>query len=255
MFFILSKTISYLAMPMVMITLFLLLGMFLRSARWKKRCFRIGLFLTLFFSNEFIANEMMKLWEEPATAFRSINRTYAWGVVLTGVAKADIEPDDRIYFGQGADRVIHTVQLYKLGIIKKILVSGGSGRLINVNEQEAERLARVFRLLGIPDNDLLLESGSRNTHESAAAVVKMLDPITRPDECLLITSAFHIPRARACFKKEGWKLDTFSVDFYTHKRSFAFDVLFIPKLEAIGIWHHLIKETIGYASYKVMGYI
>lgn len=62
-------------------------------------------------------------------------------------------------------------------------------------------------------------------------------------------------RARACFAKQSWNMDVFSADFLTHKRTYSFDVLFIPKVDAVIIWHHLIKENVGYLSYKIAGYI
>ncbi len=48
------------------------------------------------------------------------------GIVLTGATIPNRLPNDRIYFARGADRVTHTVQLYKLGLLKKILISGGN---------------------------------------------------------------------------------------------------------------------------------
>jgi len=255
MFFFLSKTLNYLMMPLVIISLFLLASAIIRSKKWKRLCFVTGLSLLLFFSNEFIANEIMRLWEVPATPFTDIKKDYQWGILLSGVAKAGLEPNDRVYFQRGADRVTHTVQLYKLGLIKKVLVSGGSGRLLDIGEREANDLSDAMVLMGVNPDDIVVESESRNTHESAEAVKKLLEGSARPEECLLITSGYHIRRSLGCFKKVGWQLDPFSTDFLTHPRIFTFDVLFIPKIEALTIWHHLIKETIGYLSYVVAGFI
>ena len=184
-----------------------------------------------------------------------MNKSYEWGIVLSGVAKAQMEPDDRVYFSRGADRVVHAVQLYKKGLIKKILVSGGSGRLLDIGEREANDLGSAFELMGVDPADILVESNSRNTHESAVAVQQLLVGQSTPDNCLLITSGFHMRRSRASFEKAGWSVDTFSADFLSHPRTFTFDVLFIPRIDALTIWHHLIKETVGYLSYKVAGYI
>jgi uncharacterized SAM-binding protein YcdF (DUF218 family) len=255
MFFFLSKTLSYLTMPMVIIVACLVLSAIIRKPTWKKWLFRTGLGLLLFCSNGFIANEAIGAWETPGTPFNEIHKTYEWGILLTGVAKPETEPRDRVHFNRAVDRATHTVQLYKLGLIKKVLVSGGSGRLIDIGEHEADELAEALIMMGIPKEDIVTENKSRNTHDSAVEVKKILNGITTPDQCVLITSAFHMPRSLACFSKVGWKMDTFSAHIIYSKRSFSFDTLFIPNAEAIDLWRILIKEWVGIAAYKVAGYI
>ncbi len=242
-------------MPLVIITLCLVVSALLKRSKWKKRLFVIGLSLLILWSNEFIANEVMSLWEIPATPFNQIEKTYTWGILLSGVAKGGMEPKDRVYFQRGADRVTHTLQLYKLGYIKKILISGGSGRLLDIGEREANNLAEAMILMGVNPEDMVIENNSRNTHESAVAVKNILEGNVLPKDCILITSGYHMRRSLGCFAKEGWKLDTFSADFLTHPRIYTFDILIIPRIEALIIWHHLIKEIVGYLSYKAVGYI
>ena len=255
MFFLLSKTLNYLTMPLVVVCILLLLSGMLRSGIWKKRLFRLGLGLLLLWSNDFASNEFMKLWEIPATPYHQLSKTYEWAIVLTGVTKGEMDPNDRVYFQRGADRVVHTVQLYKKGLVKKVLVSGGSGRLIDIGEREANDLAQAMVLMGVNQDDIRIEADSRNTHESAVAASNLLKATSTPQDCLLVTSAFHMRRAAACFKQQGWEVDTFSTDFLTHRRTFTLDVLLIPKIDALVAWHHLLKETTGYLVYLVAGYI
>ena len=255
MFFVLSKTLSYLTQPIIIIIALLLASWIVRNVQWKKWLFRSGIILLLFFSNEFIANEMMMMWEVKPTAFRDIHKTYSWGIILTGVTKSDFDPADRVYFQKGADRVTHSVQLYKLGIVKKLLVSGGSGLMSTRRRQEADEMADALLLMGVPKEDILIENKSRNTHESAEEVKKILEKITTPDSCLLITSGYHIRRSKACFSKVGWGTDTFSTDFTTHRRVLTLDVLLVPKLDAIGMWSTAIREWVGFIAYWVVGYI
>ena len=245
MFFILSKTLNYLMMPLVIVTLLFVVSAIWQKAKWKKRLFRMGLVLLILFSNEFIANELMRAWEIPATPFADVKKTYTWGILLSGVTKGGMEPDDRVYFHRGADRVTHTLQLYKMGLISKILVSGGSGRLLDIGECEANDLSDVLIMMGVKSEDIVVESNSRNTHESGVEIRKILETRTTAGECILITSAFHMRRSLGVLANSGWKVDAFSTDFLTHPRVYTFDVLFIPKLEALSIWHHLIKETVG----------
>jgi uncharacterized SAM-binding protein YcdF (DUF218 family) len=255
MFFFLSKTLSYFIRPLSAICISFLSSLFVRNPKWKRRFLYAGLILLFFFSNEFIANEVMRTWEVKVTAFNALNRKYEYGILLCGVAKSETGPKDRVYIGSAADRVNHTLQLYKLGFIRKILISGGSGRLIDIGEKEAQELGSLLQLMGVPETDILLENGSRNTHESAVEVKKILESLTTPDQCLLVTSANHMRRSIACFSKVGWVVEPFSTDFLSHDRKFTLDVLLVPKLEAIVVWQVLIKEWAGYCAYWVVGYL
>ena len=180
---------------------------------------------------------------------------YEYGVLLSGAAKSEVGPKDRVYIGGAADRINHTLQLYKMGYIQKILISGGSGRLIDIGEHEADELSILLQLMGVPKGDVLVENFSRNTHESALEVKRMLEGKVTPSQCILITSANHMPRSLACFSKVGWPITPFSTDFLSHQRRYTFDVFLIPKIEAFSMWHTLIREFTGCAAYWVVGYI
>jgi len=255
MFFFLSKILAYLIMPLLIICGFLVASALVKTPSRKKRLFYIGLSLLLFASNDFIVNEVVLLWEVPITPMQDIKKIYTWGIVLTGVTKFDSGPRDRVFFNRGADRVTHAVQLYKMGKIKKILVTGGSGRLDTPERKEADEVAEALLLMGVPAEDIVKEAISRNTHESAVEVKKILQGNATPAECLLITSAYHMRRSRACYAKVGWSMDGFSVDFISHRRRFSVDALLFPKVEAISNWQTLLKEWAGMITYKLAGYI
>ncbi len=252
MFFVLSKILNYLAQPLMIVALVFASSFFIK--RWRRLLRVAALALMYFFCNDFIANEVMTAWEIEATPWVDMQKNYEWGVVLTGVTRLDTEPRDRVHFTRGADRVVHTVQLYRKGIIKNILISGGSGRLVRHPVREADELYHVFLMLGVDSAHLRVENESRNTAESAQAVPRVL-PGVAPKDCLLITSAFHMRRSLACFAKQGWKVDAFSTDKRTHPRMFKIDILFIPSYEAIGMWQSLLKEWTGMLAYTFAGYI
>ncbi|MFN3840865.1 MAG: YdcF family protein [Cyclobacteriaceae bacterium] len=254
MFFVLSKTLGYLVMPLVLTCLIFLISAFIKTTHWRKRLFWLAFGLLYFFSNEFIANEIMQRWEVPPTPYTKIAGSYAFGVILTGVTSNDAELTDRVFFQHGADRVIHAVDLYKRGIIRKIIVSGGTGRLLTASRKEADDIARALVLMGVPADSLIIENESRNTYESAVNV-KQVPALNTQDDILLITSGFHMRRSVACFRKAGIRVAPFSTDFYTHPRYYTLDVLFIPKVDALLIWSKLFKEWTGFLAYWLAGYL
>ncbi len=255
MFFFLSKILAYLIMPILIICCLLVAAAVVKKQRLRKKLFYAGLTLLLFCSNDFVVNEVMMLWEVPITPFNTMKKNYEWAILLTGVTKYDDGMLlDRVFFSRGADRVTHTVQLYKLRKVKKILVSGGTGNLAMRDRKEADEIEEALLLMGVPQEDIVKETNSRNTHESSVEVKKILTGNTSPDSCLLVTSAYHMRRSAACFAKVGWRVDCFSVDFLSHHRRYTPDTLFIPKIEAIMNWQILIKEWVGMISYELAGY-
>lgn len=255
MFFFLSKALGYLITPLVMISLLLIATVFVRSKKWKRITLIGALALTLFFSNGFIANEVVNLWELPTKPFTEV-KSYEAAILLTGVAvNRPTYPQDRVYFFIGADRVTHTLQLYKLGLAKKIIISGGKTKLKVDGLPESTRLKSVLVLMGVPDSVIFTDTKSDNTFENAVESKRILDSLKISyNKCLLVTSAFHMRRAVACFKKAGAEMDYFTCDFRGQPRKISFDMLFVPKLDAMLIWQKLLKEWVGLLVYTLVGY-
>lgn len=240
-------------MPAVWIAVSLIYAVVAKNTKRKKIALYVGLFLFLFCGNVWIENEIFMIWESKPIKISELP-DYELGIVLTGVTNHDKEPHDRVYFNKGADRVLHTVQLYKLGKVKKILITGGSGRVTGEPISEGTDMKKVFLLCGVPDSVIILELYSRNTHENALFTKKMLDSLTIKGKKLLITSAFHMRRSKACFDKEGVETDIFPTDFYGGTTTMTPDVWLIPNEKAFGGWQTLLHEWLGYIVYKVMGY-
>ena len=241
-------------MPFTIVCGCLLFAFLTKNQKNKRRAYLAGLCMLFFFSNDFIANEAMRAWEIETPSLASLKK-YRLAIVLTGTTVNHF-PDDRVYFSKGADRVTHTIQLYKLGLVEKILISGGSGRLQGESEPEADKFKKVMALMGVPETDILIENETRNTAESAQEVKKILVTEGFQDtDCVLITSAFHMRRSLACYRKAGIDLDPFSTDFYSHPRDYHIDSFLIPKIDSFVIWHKLVKEWVGFVAYKFAGYI
>jgi uncharacterized SAM-binding protein YcdF (DUF218 family) len=182
---------------------------------------------------------------------------YEVGIVLTGVTNLNKTVYDRTFFNKGADRATHTVQLYKLGKIKKILITGGQGLDPTNPNTEADLLKNFMVMTGVPDQDIMVETAAKNTRENAAFSKEMLlqNGYGIDQKFLLITSAFHIPRSKGCFDKVGLQTDTFPVDYYSEDIRFSIPLLLQPEPYSIFMWHKLFKEWIGITVYWLVGYI
>jgi len=256
MFFYISKLFSFLLMPYTQMVIWFILAFFLKGKKWRRNFFILGMIYLLFFSNRFIVNEVLLFWEIAPTPMEALDTNYETGIVLGGMINSLREPRDRIYFYRGVDRMNHTIQLYKQGIIRKILVSGGSGSLANPEVKEARDMRRYLLMCNVPEEDIFLEDSSRNTYENAQHSSKILEEKNMHNKKhLVITSAYHLRRALLCFEKTGLKVDGFSTDFYGHRRVFRPDHLFIPDPSAFADWHLIIRELAGLLFYKMAGYI
>lgn len=255
MFFVLSKTVSLLFMPLSLVFLSLIGAWLIRNPRTKRILLWTALGLLVFFSNQFLSNLVMRSWELPPVEFSAMEK-HRLGIVLTGTTASRPYTADRVYFHKGADRVTHTVQLYKLGLIEKILISGGSGRLTGQHEPEANQFRKAMMLMGVDSAAIIIENETRNTYESAIAVKPMLDSLGfQGADCVLITSAFHMRRSMACYRKAGVDLMAFPTDYYSNAPAFSVDEFLVPSADAISAWQKLFREWIGFAAYKLAGYV
>lgn len=254
MFFILSKILALFVMPLTWVIGCFLAAWFMKNPKRKKRFFLAGIILLAFFSNQYISNRVMRLWEPKPIHMETLGN-YDVGIVFSGVTRGSITPRDRVYFRDGADRATHTLQLYNTGKIKQIVVSGGLGFQQVTNSVAAERLRSFFLMAGVPDSVITVEPEAANTHENAEKVSQILREKFPDQKYLLITSAFHMKRSALCLRKQGIDFDQFPAGYLTQRPSLTFDNMFIPKADAINRWQKLSKEIVGIVTYKLMGYI
>ena len=252
MFFIFSKLLAFIITPLVWIIVLLFFSVFSKNEKRKKKCLYWGLGLVLFFSNSFIFDEFVRLWEVPATHFEDL-KTCDAGIVLGGMSSYDGEMQ-RVQFYRGVDRLLQAVELYRRGTIKKIIFTGGSGSILHPEMKEGNYINRYLLYMGIPSKDFLIESESKNTRENALFTKALLEKEKITGSCMLITSAFHMRRSLGCFEKAGVVVEGYSTDRYGGGRKFEFDYLFIPNISAMNDWNMLLHECTGFIIYKMMGY-
>jgi len=254
MFFLLSKLLLFIITPLVWIVALMLYAFFSKDERRKRKAFKISLILLLFFSNSFIVDEVVRAWEIPATTDKQVEGKLFEGAILLGGMTSYDSKLERIQFNQGSDRVMQALDLYKRGIVKKIIITGGSGSILHEEIKEAPLLKEFLMNLGIPSGDVLIEGDSKNTHENALFTKKLVETDSIKGKFLLITSAFHMRRAIGCFKKQGVEVESYSTDRMSGPRKFEFDHLVVPSLGALDLWTTMIHEMVGAMVYKLVGY-
>src|SRR5690606_4564593 len=99
-----------------------------------------------------------------------------------------------------------------------------------------------------------VETRSRNTRENALYTKETLKQHPELQKMVLVTSAFHMRRAAACFQKVGLEASIFPADFYSTDREFTIDALLMPSERALANWSKLFREITGYFTYRLLGY-
>lgn len=253
MFFFFAQVFSFLLHPLTWIVGLLLLSLLSKKQVLKRKLLLISFILLYAFSNAFLLDECMRMWEVKAVPEKALGSD-KWTVILPGGYSSYDPYLDRVQFKRPADRLLQVLQLYAGGKIDRILLSGGAGTLKHRELKEADWMRNWLIKAGIPDSVILTDNKSDNTHENAKESAKILSQQPGPGKYLLCTSALHMRRAQACYAKAGISTLAYSCDRYSGPRKFSFDHLFLPNSESLFIWNDLLHEVIGSVVYKMMGY-
>lgn len=256
MFFLLSKLFWFAVQPVNFSIILLLAGLALLAVRWRRAA--VALFVTAAFWL------VLCVW----TSFGAVLVTpledrfsrpplpdkVAGIVVLGGGFEGGINLVRGGYeLNSGGDRYVEAAALARRYPDARIVISGGSGALMLEGEDDASTSVRLFEALGVARERLVLEGKSRNTYENAVFTKELVTP--RPDETwLLVTSAFHMSRSMALFRKAEFPVTAWPVDYRTSGREgiafFTDNPVDSLQTATLGI-----REWIGLIAYWLSGRI
>jgi len=218
MFFILSKVLGFFALPSDDAAALAALGVILLFTRFKRSgraCAALGTVLLLVAGLTPLGNALMLPLEQRFPPWEASGGAPAGIVVLGGAIGPELSaargtPD----LNESAERITATVALARQYPQARIIYSGGDARLVIKGGNEAEYAADLFDSLGIPRSRIIEESRSRNTVENARFSKALAQP--KPGErWLLVTSAYHMPRAMGAFRAAGFAVEAYPVDWRT----------------------------------------
>lgn len=255
MFFFLSKILAFLIAPYTWLffgLLWLLKKLWQTPYRKWILTFTVCMYVI---SNSFLVDEVVRAWEYTDDDIYQKNTKYDLAIVLGGMGRID-ERQERFDFNYSGDRLFQTLELYYKKRVSKILISGGSGSISKPNHREAIYVKKYLMNISVPDSNIIIENNSKNTYENAVFTKHLLDSMQFKGSILLVTSSFHMRRSLAIFKKAGYKnITPYITNKITGPRKFEFDYCFIPNIEAVFGLNLILHEMIGYATYKLKGYL
>lgn len=250
MFFFLSKLLFFLIVPFNWVILLCITYLIVKNKKLKKRLLIAIVTITIVFSNPFIFFKVLHAWQITKPELL-VGKQYQVGIILGGLTSFDRSGNG--YFNEASDRFIQTLKLYNQGIIKKIVVTGGSGLLLGKEPVEGNVLKEEFLKNKVNANDLIIENRSRNTYENAIFTKIFLDSLQLTDTMVLVSSASHLRRSKKVFENAGFKIVNYPSDFEFIDQFYTPLDYIWPDITAFHGWVKLIKEMVGTIVYSITG--
>ncbi|MBW2536257.1 MAG: YdcF family protein [Deltaproteobacteria bacterium] len=257
MYFVLSKLLGWLTDPL---RLALTLAAVAAVLYWRHRLPRVrrgllvaALAVLWLSSTGAVSSLLCNLLESRHPRPTRLERAPAAIVMLTGQTDDARVSPSYYELTESSDRFVETLRLARRYPGARVLLSGGSGALIEKGRQrEASVLARLAREIGLEPGRLLVDDRSRNTRENAVESARLLDQHGLRHPVLLVTSAVHMPRAVACFREAGQTVIPWPVDYQRHGFGLG---AFLPKSDPLLRNRMALHEIAGLLAYWIMGYI
>jgi uncharacterized SAM-binding protein YcdF (DUF218 family) len=256
MFFILSKIVDFLFSP-VNWCVFLFLVSFLTKKESLSKQLRLSSFgVLVFFSLPFIFQLALNLFSLVQVPKANKLKVYEAGIIMGGMLSFN-DNNDHLVFNSNCNRLTSAVELYKKGIIKRIVISGGSGSLSYPNKREASLLKKfMIDYFAISDSVIFIENLSNNTYQNALYTKQLLKKINiENDDLILITSSLHQARSYLCFKKFGMRVFWFDFNLKKDQKKWFPSQSIIPNEETLFNWVPFLHELVGLLVYKTVGYV
>lgn len=255
--FIAAKILSFATQPLAWILILLGLGVLgLHGGhKWGPR-FCQGAFVLMLLAGWQVPPEaiLRHLENQSAAPTSQASLKDFAGVIVLGGALSGSELWERpgqVALNNAAERMTVPVALLQKNPHLRLVFTGGEGKLKFAALTEADRAKLFFDSMGVPPERVVYESASRTTYDNAVMTAQLpgMD-IRKP--WLLLTSAYHMPRSLAVFRKAGWNVTPYQVDYRTSASTEWDAYSFEYSAER---WHVALHETIGYVAYRLAGRI
>ncbi len=255
MFFILSKILGFFANPSNLIISLGLLGVVMLLTPWRRAGFwlaTVSMVVLAVLGLLPIGNALILPLEDRFPAWQEEGAAPAGIVVLGGAITPDVSmARHEVALNEAAERLTAAAALARHYPDARIIYSGGSGALIYGEGNEAPLALALFESLGVAAERIALEDRSRNTIENAVFSKAIAQP--KPGErWLLVTSAYHMPRAVGAFRRAEFPIEPYPVDWRTRGKEDVFR-LFASIGDGLRRTDTAVHEWVGLLAYWLSG--
>jgi len=209
----------------------------------------IGIFILIVCSLPIVSDKLVAYLESDYQLSKPFNIEPGDAVVvLSGMIRTINSKDGLDYeFGEASDRIFAGINLIKEKKAPKLILTRGKLPW-SVGIPEGEYLREIAINNGISESNILLTKNVENTDQEAKAIKKLLSD--DKSKVLLVTSAFHMPRAQKVFEAAGINVVPFPVDFQKGLSKITF-MSFMPSANALSGTSFFVREMIGRIYYNL----
>ena len=241
----LHELLPLLVSPLALVMLLLVWALLRRS----RRLMVAALAVLWFFSTPLVSNALWRSVEGHTM------RTHAAGlpqadaiVMLSGMLLSPPAEDPSIFEWGDPDRFFGGLEVLAAGKAPVLVFTGGKLPWEHEGLNEGQRLQQTAHRLGVSPDKTLLTKEVENTEQEAKAVRALLPPEQR--RIILVTSAFHMPRAQRLFEAERFIVTPYRVDFKVPNQTATFLDL-VPQAGAFSRGSEAIREWLGRLYYEL----
>lgn len=218
MFFVLTKTLGFFALPSNLLMSIGLCGVVLLCTRFRRLASMLivsSVVLLAVAGFSPLGNVLMLALEQRFPPWDAAHGPPDGIVVLGGAIESEISVTrGEVAVNDAAERLMVAAELARRYPAARIIFSGGTNSLLFNAPAEAPIAVQGLTALGVAPDRITAEEQSRNTVENAVFSRLIADP--KPGErWLLVTSAFHMPRSMGVFRAAGFPVEAYPVDWRT----------------------------------------
>jgi uncharacterized SAM-binding protein YcdF (DUF218 family) len=251
----LHKILPYFAMPSTFAIVLVLAGCFLR----KRFLIIVGLCVLYIFSIPVTAAALFNFLEAGSKRVPADEAPAADAVVVLSGAGVTPRGESKVIEWRDPDRFFGGIQLYFAGKAPLLVFTGGWLPWDASARPEGEVLVEEAGLMGIPTTSMITTGKVSNTKQEADAVAQILLDVHKrlPNakqsaavRIILVTSAYHMRRAKMLFERAGLEVVPFPVDFKSSPVTGSSIFQFLPNAGALDASETAIREIYGRLYYR-----
>lgn len=251
------KILPVLALPTGLLLQLLFAGLLLRR--------KVLIWTSLFFfwvcSTPLVSDFLTRALENGAERMETAAMPTVDAIVVLSEGRVVAPGASAISEWSDGDRFWGGVTLYQAGKAPLLVFTGGWTPGQPNAKPEGEVLIGYAMALGVPSKSLLTTGFVVNTAEEAQAVTKLLGRqvidgkgLKQANKVLLVTSAYHMPRAQRMFERAGLTVIAYPVDFQVQTSRNLSVMDFVPSASAFQKTEMAWRETIGRAYYEIKAF-
>jgi len=223
----------------------------------KQKFVKLAIYFLLIFSNGFFSSSLWIILEQPWKRLEPYSMDFADGIVVLSSGRKSPPGKTQIIEWRDPDRFFAGLELFKAKKANKLIFTGGIIPYEPKLPPEGDIYIKEAVSLGVPKQNLFTTDSVLNTFQEAKEIKNLLNREinSNGNNIILVTSAYHMKRAKKVFEREGINVQPYPVDFKTtdkYNLLLKNPLKWVPSAESFSESSSAIREIIGRIIYRAI---